>query len=183
METPPKATSESADPYLGLSRIFHFNINVTDMDVSLSFYTMLGFEFEPFVGGDFKGVDMTDVYGLGQPQTRMKFYHLRLPPVPQHVGYINGAQGKEPVEPTRIDLVQWVEPKAHGKPLQDLTANGIARVSLHTTKIHEWHKHLKSQGVKFLNGDKGPASFGPDILVLPFYDPDGVIIQLLQGID
>lgn len=154
-------------------RLLHFNINVTDLEKSKSFYKKLGFVEVPGFGGNSKGNDMSKVYFGKDAETELDFVHMKIG---------NDKDGAE----TRLDIVQWKDPAPHGVSKKDPTSLGIARFSLLTDEIFEAYKLLKKEGVTFVVPDNdGPMTFGnPEdgIYLLPFYDPDGNMLQYLQGL-
>lgn len=142
--------------------IFHININVTNFERSLAFYQMLGFK----VVADLKegGNPQLDA-GLKIPQGRGRAALLML--------------GDNP-HATRIDLIEWKNPKTEGKPYPHLYHTGVARVALKTKNLQQVYEDLKTKGVEFfsepqeLNFAVGKSRF------VCFTDPDGTILELIE---
>uniref|UniRef100_A0A7S3PWP6 VOC domain-containing protein n=1 Tax=Chaetoceros debilis TaxID=122233 RepID=A0A7S3PWP6_9STRA len=154
-------------------RLLHFNINVTDLEKSKNFYKSLGFVEVPGFGGIDKSTDMSQIY-FGKPEeTDLEFVHMKIGADPKGVE-------------TRIDIVQWKGPAPHGVSKKDPTSLGIARFSLLTDEIFKAYDLLKDAGVTFVVPENnGPLQFGgkdSSIYLLPFYDPDGNMLQFLQGL-
>jgi len=105
---------------------------------------------------------MADAFGLRV--ANIKGAHLRI--------------GDGP-EATRIDLLEFQNPRPHGQPYPDLAHTGIARMCLKTTNIQQDYAALKAKGVNFLSEPKKLP--GTDVTIVCFTDPDGTFIELLQG--
>ena len=151
-------------------RILHFNINVTDIEKSKAFYEKLGFVVVPGFGGTTKNNDMANIYLGDDKETELEFVHMKI------------GEDKDGVE-TRIDIVQWKDPAPLGISKKDPTSLGIARFSLLTDEIFKAYELLKEEGVTFVVPENnGPMPFGEGIYLLPFYDPDGNMLQYLQGL-
>ncbi|MDQ2732978.1 MAG: VOC family protein, partial [Armatimonadota bacterium] len=98
--------------------VFHFNVNCTDLDRTLPFYEMLGFK----VILDFRdGMSSPQLAeGLALPKAQIRGVHLQIPNDPTGM---------------RIDLLQFQDPKADGKPYPHLYHTGVARVALKTQNL------------------------------------------------
>ena len=145
-----------------ISRIFHFNINVSDLKRSLPFYQLLGFKVILDFGEGMESKEMAEAFGL--QAASLKGVHLRL--------------GDNP-EATRIDLLEFKDPAPSGTPYPHLAHNGIARMCLKTGNIKEAYEQLKAQGVEFISEPK--LLPGTTVSIVCFKDPDGTFIELLQG--
>jgi catechol 2,3-dioxygenase-like lactoylglutathione lyase family enzyme len=149
-------------PDLAIDRIFHFNINCTNLDRTVPFYEMLGFKVILDFGDGMESQEMADAFGIDR--ANIKGVHLRL------------GDGEEA---TRIDLLEFQDPPPFGHPYPHLYHTGIARMCLRTTDIWQMYYYLKSQGVEFLSEPQ--LLPGTDVTIVCFKDPDGTFIELLEG--
>ena len=142
-------------------RLLHFNIKA------------LGFIEVPGFGGLSTGTNTSQIYSGKLEETKLEFAHMKIG---------GDATGVEP----RIDIVQWKVPTTHGIFKKDPTSLGIAWFSLLTDEIFKAYDLLKDEGVTFVvPTNNGPLKFGGEdfkIYLLPFYDPDGNMLQYLQGL-
>lgn len=145
-----------------IERIFHFNINCTDLKRTLPFYQMLGFKVILDFGEGMESQEMAEAFGM--PAARIKGVHLRL--------------GDDP-QATRIDLLEFQHPSPTGQPYPHLYHTGIARICLKTTNIWQMYEELKAKGVEFLSEPK--LLPGTSVTIVCFKDPDGTFLELLEG--
>lgn len=146
-----------------IKSVFHVNINVTDFDRSLSFYEMLGFKVILDLG---EGSNPGNDVGLNIPNSNARAALLSLSDDPRA---------------TRLDLIEWKQPRAEGKPYPHLYHTGIARIALFTKNLDEEYQRLKVAGVDLVSdpvvvrfGNKSGAKF------FCFKDPDGTILELIE---
>jgi catechol 2,3-dioxygenase-like lactoylglutathione lyase family enzyme len=149
-------------PEVAIDRIFHFNINCTDLERTVPFYEMLGFKVILDFGEGMESQEMANAFGMNR--ANIKGVHLRL------------GEGEEA---TRIDLLEFQVPPPAGQPYPHLYHTGIARMCLKTTDIWQMYYYLKSRGVEFLSEPK--LLPGTDVTIVCFKDPDGTFIELLEG--
>jgi glyoxylase I family protein len=147
---------------LQVERIFHFNINCTDLKRTLPFYQMLGFKIILNFGEGMESREMAEAFGL--KEARIKGVHLRL--------------GDGP-EATRIDLLEFQAPPPTGTTYSHLNCTGIARMCLKTRNIQQDYDSLRARGVTFLSEPKRLP--GTSATIVCFRDPDGIFIELLEG--
>ena len=142
--------------------IFHCNVNCTDLDRSLAFYEMLGFK----VVLDFKDGMSSEAMAkaFGMSQAKIRGVHLAL--------------GNNSTAP-RIDLVEFQAPNTEGKPYPHLYHTGIARICLRTNNIHQVYKNLLSKSVNFFSEPQTMP--GTSVTIACFTDPDGTVLELLEG--
>lgn len=145
-----------------IERIFHFNINCTNLDRTLPFYEMLGFKVILDFREGMKSQEMAEAFGLSVAD--LKGVHLR-------IGDNENA--------TRIDMLQFVAPPPQGQPYPTLNNTGVARVCLKTVNIWGMYENLKAKGVKFLSEPKKLP--GTAVTIVCFKDPDGTFLELLEG--
>lgn len=143
-------------------RIFHFNINCTDLRRSVPFYQMLGFKVILDFGDGMESQEMADAFGMDR--ARIKGVHLRL---------------GDAEDAPRIDLLEFQDPPPSGEPYPHLFHTGIARMCLKTSDIQKAYRELNAQGVEFLSEPK--ALPGTSATIACFRDPDGIFVELLEG--
>jgi glyoxylase I family protein len=142
--------------------IFHLNINCTNLDRSLAFYTMLGFKVVFDFSEGMSSTGMAKAFGMSH--VHLRGAHLALEDAPTA---------------TRIDLVEFQEPKTEGSPYLHLNHTGIARLCLRTHNINQMYKDLKQKGITFLSDPQKLS--GTNVTIVCFTDPDGTILELLEG--
>jgi len=139
-------------------QIYHVNINCTNLERSLAFYQMLGFrEVIDIPEGRLPGLGMDPAIG------RAKLLRL----------------GEDP-RSTLIDLIEWQTPRPHGTPYADLGHTGIARLCLRVKGLGAMVAELKSRGVRFVSEPVSPGLAGGRQTFVCFYDPDGVVLELME---
>lgn len=209
--SPKKKDYQLPGPALrgSIGRIFHFNLNVKDWQETLDFYAMFGFKAVPeFLSKDPEGAtgtEMNTIYSDNHVRgendsstTTLHFRHMRLGDRPEATR-IDVVQWVNPPVHNVPDSNLISDPDGDRSKKADLTHTGIARISLFVDNnfsgarepealeelnIFKWHKRLREKGVRFYNDpDKGPVEFGElsGTWILPFYDPNGIVLQLLQG--
>ncbi|MFE1744565.1 VOC family protein [Coleofasciculus sp. H7-2] len=145
-----------------LEALFHCNVNVTDLDRSLPFYEMLGFK-----------VILDYSQGLSSPEIAKAFglVHARVRGVQLSVG--------DDPKLTRIDLVEFIEPKTEGDPYPHLYHTGINRISIRTKNLQQMYEKLKAKNVNFLSE---PVTIsGTNFTFVCCTDPDGTVLQFVEG--
>lgn len=145
-----------------IERIFHFNINCTNLDRALAFYQLLGFKVILDFREGMASSEMAEAFGMRTAD--LKGVHLRL--------------GDEPTA-TRIDLLEFKDPPPAGQPYPHLYHTGIARMCLKTTDIERDYRDLSAKGIRFLSEPKKLP--GTSVSIVCFKDPDGTFVELLEG--
>ena len=145
-----------------ITRIFHFNINCTNLERTLTFYEMLGFKVIIDFREGMQSQEMAEAFGLKTAD--LKGVHLRM-------GDSDTA--------TRIDLLEFKDPSPQGKPYPALNYTGVARVCLKTVGIWKVYEDLKAKCVQFISEPKKLP--GTDVTIVCFKDPDGTFLELLEG--
>ena len=79
-----------------------------------------------------------------------------------------------------IDLVQWLEPPSTGEPYPALNHVGLNRIAFRVSDIDATTAALQERGITFLSRE--PQTFGQGIGSIVTTDPDGVFIQLIEGL-
>lgn len=143
-----------------ITHIFHVNVNCSDLDVSRAFYERLGFRsvLELPTGGD-EGLAV----GLDLPRCNGRATIMMLDP--------------EQPRQTRLDLLEWVEPRDDRPPYEHLGRLGIARIALRTTDLQADVDRLTAAGVDFLSA---PQMMGAHTRFVCLRDPDGSILELIE---
>jgi catechol 2,3-dioxygenase-like lactoylglutathione lyase family enzyme len=145
-----------------IERIFHFNINCTDIERSLKFYQLLGFKVILDFRDGMASQEMADAFGMKTAD--LKGVHIRIG---------DGADA------TRIDLLEFVDPPPSGQTYPNLGHTGIARMCLKSTNIAQDYRDLLAKGIKFISEPKKLP--GTEVSIVCFKDPDGTFVELLQG--
>lgn len=145
-----------------IERIFHFNINSTNLDRALAFYQLLGFQVIIDFREGMASKEMAEAFGM--PTANLKGVHLRLG---------DGADA------TRIDLLEFTDPPPEGQPYPHLYHTGIARMCLKTNDIERDYRELSAKGIVFLTEPKKLP--GTPVSIVCFRDPDGTFLELLEG--
>jgi glyoxylase I family protein len=146
-----------------IKSIFHININVKDFDRSLAFYQKLGFKVVLNIG---EGANPANDKGLGIPNSVGRAALLSLSDDPRA---------------TRIDLIEWKQPKTEGEPYPYLYHTGAARIALFTKNLDEEYARLKAEGVEFVS-EPVILRFrnGAGSKFCCFKDPDGTFLELIE---
>lgn len=158
---------------LDTSQVFHININCTDLERSLAFYRLLGFrDVIDFNAGSGDG-EASDVLGdpilgpaLGLPSSAKARARMLM-------------LGDNP-RSARIDLIEWIEPKAEGQAYPHLAHVGIARICFRVGDVASAWQQLS---------DAGAEPFTKPVLIdmggsrQKFFcarDPDGVVVEFME---
>jgi len=145
-----------------IGRIFHFNINCSNLDRALAFYQLLGFKVILDFREGMASQEMADAFGIHT--ANLKGVHLRL---------------GDAADATRIDLLEFVDPPPTGQPYPHLYHTGIARMCLKTTNIQQDYRDLSQKGIQFMSEPKKLP--GTSVSIVCFKDPDGTFVELLEG--
>lgn len=148
---------------MALLSIFHVNVNCRNFDTSLAFYQSLGFTIElPFPEDGSPLV----AEGLGVGEHRVKGALLKL--------------GDGPLA-ARLDLLEWLSPQTE-TPQHSLTDPGIVRIAFASSSFEEDVRRLRENGVKFISDIiYRTTPEGPRPMFVCFYDPDGNVLELVNG--
>lgn len=145
-----------------IERIFHFNINCSNLKKSVEFYQKLGFQVILDFGEGMESKEMAEAFGMEVAD--IKGVHLRI---------------GDDSSSTRIDLLEFKNPPPTGKPYPHLYHTGIARMCLKTTNIDQDYQDLKAKGIEFMSEPK--LLPGTTVKIVCFKDPDGTFVELLEG--
>jgi len=146
-----------------IESIFHVNVNVTNFERSIAFYKQLGFHVINDLGE--VGSDKLSE-GLRMPQGRGRAVLMIL---------------GDSLRATRLDLIEWKNPKTEGQAYPNLAHAGICRIALRTRTLQKDYEDLKSKGIEFWTEPKMfGVKDGREEGFVCFSDPDGTVIELIQ---
>jgi len=152
-----------------IRQMVHANICVRDMERTVPFYEMLGFEkFADQIFEEGAGVWR----GLGlESNRRFRAVFMKIP-------------GDKPVP--FLDIIQFLDRPTTGEPYRTLDNVGIVRLCFEVADIDAVAAHLAAQGVEFV-GPVSPYETAPGVKpsgvearFLCVRDPDGTIIEYAQ---
>src|SRR5262249_16475188 len=136
--------------------------NVRDLDESVAFYRLLGWE----VLNDRRHVEWPDFVAtlFDMTRARGRGVLMNLPADP---------------EGPMLDLIEWVEPKAQFPPIP-VPARAVPRIIAFRTKnVHAAYAALKEKGVRFTREMFSHPELGV-IGSCCCYDPNGNLIELIE---
>lgn len=146
--------------------IYHVNVNVTDFERSLAFYQLLDFKI---------------VRDLGEVGNKYLERGLK---IPRLVGRAALLQVGDDRRSTRLDLIEWKNPKTEGRAYPHLYHAGMARIALVTDTLQALYDKVKAAnipGVEFFSEPQAiPNRTGGNDWFVCFTDPDGTVIELIQ---
>lgn len=146
-----------------LENLYHTVVNCRDLDESIAFWKLLGFEvlndrrhivWPDFVGG---------IFGLARAQG-------------------GGVLMVLPADPDgpMIDLIQWAEPKADF-PDPGKVATTVPRIiAFRTRNVQQAYRDLSSKGVRFTQAPHVPTEALGIVGTACCYDPNGNIVELIE---
>jgi catechol 2,3-dioxygenase-like lactoylglutathione lyase family enzyme len=148
------------------SRIFHVNVNATDLDRSVAFYR------------DLVGLEPVVRTAPAEPQPGGAF---GLPQVQWDAWMMYGSNGTAaPV----LDLLEWKVPRAGAPAVTDATAPGFTRLCFTTSDVASMHERLVAAGVDVWSEPvEVQLADGTATTTLVCSDPDGTQIGFVQGPD
>ena len=145
----------------------HIGLTVSDLDRSVAFYR------------DTLGLEYLGEMKMGGPETAALF---NKEDCRARVAYLTGDKTHQgpPVE-----LIQFIDqPIQHRR--SDLFTTSVSELCLNTDDIDGDYERLKAAGVEFISApqsfDSTAYGFGKSRAVY-FYDPDGIILELIQPED
>ena len=145
-----------------LKHFYHTIINARDIEESVSFYEMLGFQ----IVSDRRDAVWPDGSGAS----------FALIPNPKGRGVLM-ILPSDPDGPM-LDIIEWLEPKAE---FPTLAPTKIPRVlAFRTENVREAHRALLAKGVKFTTEEPTliPAAGITGCIVA--YDPNGNLIEMIE---
>lgn len=152
-----------------IRQMIHANICVRDMEKTIPFYELLGFEV--FADQIFEeGADVWRGLGLA-PDRRFRAVFMKIP-------------GDQAVP--FLDLIQFLDQPTRGEAYASLDNVGIARLCFEVEDIDSTADFLAGKGVEFVapvaryETAAGVPAGGVDARFLCVKDPDGTIIEYAQ---
>jgi len=144
--------------------LFHFVLNVSNLERSLAFYQKLGFR----VLRDNRDVVwpamVAENFGMRAAQGRGAL--LGLGDGPDH---------------TRLDMIEWLEPRWPGHDPGSAGREAIPRViALRTRNVRAAYAELRDQGIEFVREPREPNPMVGIESVVCCRDPDGTIVELIE---
>ena len=146
-----------------LENLYHTVVNARDLDESVAFYRLLGFEVlndrRTVVWPDF----VASIFGMRRAKGRGVLMVLPSDP-----------------DGPMIDLIDWVEPKAvFPDPLQQ--AEEVPRIiAFRTRNVHQAFAELSAKGVQFARDVFVPQEDLGLVGSVCCYDPNGNLIELIE---
>ena len=157
------------EPRANALQIFHINVNCSDFERSLAFYKLIG--FREYL--DFSAVDDGRTFGeigLG-PLFRM----------PDNIdGRATFLTLGDDKWATRLDLIEWKQPKSASTGKRTLSHLGIARICLKIRDCADLYAKLKAAGYDVYSEPGLIDMGGSRQYVFCCEDPDGVVIEFMQ---
>jgi catechol 2,3-dioxygenase-like lactoylglutathione lyase family enzyme len=146
-----------------LTSLYHTVVNCRDLDESVAFYRLLGFE----VLNDRRNVVWPDfvasIFGLRRAQGRGVLMVLPNDP-----------------DGPMIDLIQWLKPAARF-PDPARAADEVPRIiAFRTRNVHAAQRALAAQGVRFTREVYEPDEALGLVGSCCCYDPNGNLIELIE---
>ena len=147
----------------------HININVTNLEASIAFYTLLGFkELLPGIPylnlekENFQVINSESAVALDMPsETRGRACILEL-----DSGF------------PKLDLTEWTETNSDtADPLLNQDT-GLVRICLASRNVAADYAELSEAGVKFLSEPQTTQDGKADIALC--VDPDGTLIEIIE---
>lgn len=142
--------------------LFHFTVDVTDFERSLDFYTTLGFRV------------LRDNRDVVWPRMVARNFGM---PAAQGRGALLGI-GDGP-DHTRLDLIEWLEPKPEPVPAGPRELRVPRVIALRTRNVAAAYEDLSAKGVEFVSQPQS-AEIAGIVNVCSCRDPDGYIIELIE---
>jgi glyoxylase I family protein len=140
----------------------HVSITCRDLERSVRFYETLGLKVTKRLGEvNEDGI----ARGFQLPAGRLAVAYLAPPQASSRLF---------------IDLVQWLEPSSTGEPYPVLNHVGLNRMAFRVSDLDATTADLREQGITFLSRE--PQVFGEGIRCIVTTDPDGIFIQLIEGL-
>lgn len=142
--------------------MFHFTLDVSNLEASIDFYTKLGFQVlrnnADVVWPDY----VAPQFGLDRAQGRGALLAI----------------GEGELH-TRLDLLQWLEPKAEFAATP--VATTVPRiVALRVENVRAAYADLSAQGVAFITEPRGPDEATGIEAVVCCHDPDRTVVELIE---
>ena len=153
----------------GSNRLFHVNVNVTDLDQSLGFYEIFGFK-PIFRTVQDEETGRRSAEAFNRPHNEAEYALVRI--------------GDNPASAC-IDLVEWRTDPTHGTPYETANHVGIYRILVHVPDPDAILAALDQAGYPLMGPVLRAAPFPGKTPTTMFCvrDPDGVVIEIAAGLD
>ena len=149
---------------IGVSRVFHLNVNCSNLQRSLTFYR------------DLLGLQTVVRTAPAEPQPGDAF---GLETVQWDAWILADSRGLDGVA---IDLLQWKVPPPTGAPYSSANLLGFARIGITTSDIDAAYQRLVAAGVDCYGAPHAVEVEGvPDMKAFVCEDPDGTLVELMSG--
>jgi catechol 2,3-dioxygenase-like lactoylglutathione lyase family enzyme len=145
-----------------IKSIFHFTVNASNFERSLEFYTTIGFK----VLRDNRDVIWGDLVARNFGM-----------PVAQGRGALLGI-GDDELH-TRVDLIEWLEPKLDPPPDGPREGRVPRIIALRTENVQAAYEDLSARGIEFVSTPKSARRVGI-VNVCSCRDPDGLIVEFIE---
>ena len=156
----------------GVSRVSHIQFNCSDFRKSVAFYQLLGFKVDRIISDD--------------PSRPPDFNNLDTVPLrtgPQGQCYTLGmGLGDDPKAMTKLELIEWVEPKRTSPTEPPSAVLGIARVAFTVRGLDALIERLRQHNHEI--GEVTEFHISPTLKskYAHVYDPDGCMLTLTEWI-
>jgi catechol 2,3-dioxygenase-like lactoylglutathione lyase family enzyme len=142
--------------------IFHFTVEATDFERSLDFYTTIGFQV------------LRDNRDVVWPRMVARNFGM---PAAQGRGALLAIGDSE--LHTRLDLIQWLDPKPSPPPeiARELLVPRI--IALRTDNVAAAYDDLSERGIEFVSAPQSAPEAGI-VNVCSCRDPDGLIVEFIE---
>ena len=151
------------------NRFFHVNVNVTDLDRSIAFYRLFGFEvvFRQTLDPE---TSRRTALAFGRERNDAEYALVRI--------------GDDP-RATCLDLVQWKTRPTEGRPYELSNNAGMYRILIHVADAEATLAALAGEGVTPMGEViRATAVEGqPPATMFCVRDPDGTVIEIASGLD
>jgi glyoxylase I family protein len=148
---------------IGVSRVFHLNVNCSDLERSLTYYR--------------DGVGLTPgAHTVPPPQPGAAF---GLETAQWDAWILSDERGMDGVV---LDLLEWIEPKPIGTPPPTANQLGFTRLGFTTRDLDATHTRVQAAGAARVTEPHEVQMEGiPPIRTFIAYDPDGTAMEFVGG--
>lgn len=165
--SPPVTEITPAD--LNTLQMFHININCSDFDRSRAFYELIGFRPLLDFGAD-QDLRTFGERGIGKV--------LGLPDDADGRAMLF-ALGDNP-RSTRLDLIEWKQPRSGPRQRENLTKLGLARICLKVKDCDAIYRRLCGAGFESYTPPTRIELGGSYQIVFCCEDPDGTVMEFME---
>ncbi len=145
-----------------LSRLYHTVVNCRDIEESVAFYKLLGFQVVHDRRDHVWPEYLAAIFGMERAQGKAVLVGLPADP-------------GGPI----LDLIEWVEPEVTFTDPADFPKTVARTICFATRGVHAAYEALSAKGVRFTCPPAGQAEAG--IIAVAFcYDPSGNKVELLE---